>query len=124
MAGGIGGSGPFGVGNSRLNGKLACDFFFVPVGGGASLRSFSPARGCARGVEQRRHQLRLTGAAVADNPNVANVLGEIAFHVDLRRARSVLDEKGAGLRLNELITLKSAALGLSLFLSCTSRAKN
>jgi hypothetical protein len=36
----------------------------------------------------------------------------------------VLGEKGAGLRLNELITLKSAALGLSLFLSYTSRAKN
>jgi hypothetical protein len=28
--------------------------------------------------------LRLTGAAVADNPNVSNVLCEIAFHRDLR----------------------------------------
>src|SRR6202011_1938884 len=124
MAGGIRSGGPFGVRDSRLNGKFARDFFFVPVGGGASLRSFSPARGCARGEEQRRHQLRLTGAAVADNANITNVLGEIAFHVDLRRARSVLDEKGAGLRLSELITLKSAALGLSLFLFYASRAKN
>src|ERR1700730_6221464 len=115
MAGGIRGSRPFGVCDSRLNGKFSGYFFFVPVGGSASFRSFSPARCCARGVEQRRHQLRLTGAAVADNADVANVLGEIAFHVDLRRARSVLDEKGAGLRLNELNPLKSAALGLSLF---------
>src|SRR3981081_857794 len=124
MAGGGRSGRPFGVRDSRLNGKFARDFFFVPVGGGASLRSFSPSRSCARGEEQRRHQLRLTGAAVADNANVTNVLGEIAFHIDLRRARSVLDEKGAGLRLSELNTLKSAALGLSLFLPYTSRAKN
>ena len=91
--------GPLGVGQRGLNGKLARDFFFVPVGGGASFRSLSPARRGARGEEQRRDQLRLTGAAVADNANVANVPGEIAFHVDLHRARSVLDEKGAGLRL-------------------------
>src|ERR1700730_18290616 len=106
MADGIRSSGPFGVCDSRLNGKFARDFFFVPVGGGASLRSFSPSRGCARGEEQRRHQLRLTGAAVADNANVTNVLGEIAFHLHIRRTRPVLGEKGAGLRLNELITLK------------------
>src|ERR1700688_425191 len=124
MAGRICGSRPFGVRDSRLNGKFARDFFFVPVGGCASFRSFSPARGCARGEEQRRHQLRLTGAAVADNANIANVLGEIPFNVDLHRARSVLEEKGAGLRLSELNPLKSAALGLSLFLSYTSRAKN
>jgi hypothetical protein len=36
----------------------------------------------------------------------------------------VLDVKGAGLRLSELNSLKSAALGLSLFLPYTSRAKN
>jgi hypothetical protein len=36
----------------------------------------------------------------------------------------VLDEKGAGLRLSELNTLKSADLGLSLFLPYTRRAKN
>src|ERR1700688_1491333 len=123
MAGRICGSRPFGVRDSRLNGKFARDFFFVPVGGGASFRSFSPARGGPRGEEQRRHQLRLTGAAVADNANVANVLGEIAIHVDLRRARSVLDEKGAGLRLSELNPLKSAALGLSLFLLYTERRR-
>src|SRR6202051_830236 len=111
MAGGIRSGGPFGVRDRRLNGKFARDFFFIPVGGVASLRSFSPARGCARGVEQRRHQLRLTGAAVADNANVANVLGEIALHIDLRRARSVLGEKGAVLRLSELNNLRSAALG-------------
>src|ERR1700738_642987 len=98
MAGGIRSSRPFGVRDSRLNGKFARDFFFVPVGGGVSLRSFSPSRSCARGEEQRRHQLRLTGAAVADNANVTNVLGEIALHVDLHRARSVLVKKGAGLR--------------------------
>src|SRR3984893_2773203 len=102
MAGGIGSSGPFGVRDSRLNGKLARDFFFVPVGGGASLRSFSPSRGCPRGEEQQRHQPRLTAAAVADNPNVKNILREIALHRGLRRARSVLVEKGAGLRLSEL----------------------
>src|ERR1700680_536314 len=111
MAGGIRSGGPFGVRDGRLNGKFARDFFFVPVGSGASIRSLSPTRSCARGEEQRRHQLRLTGAAVADNANVANVLGQMAFHVDLRRARSVLDEKGAGLRLSELNPLKSAALG-------------
>src|ERR1700738_5228460 len=115
MAGGIRSSRPFGVRDSRLNGKFARNFFFVPVGGSASLRSFSPARGCARGEEQRRHQLRLTGAAVADNANVANVLGEIALHVDLRRARSVLNEKGAGLRLSELNNLRSAVLRFSPF---------
>src|SRR6202163_1407717 len=83
MADGIRSSGPFGVCDSRLNGKFARDFFFVPVGGGASLRSFSPARRRARGEEQRRHQLRLAGAAVADNANVANVPGEIALHTTL-----------------------------------------
>src|SRR6266446_3976691 len=80
-AGGAGGSsGPFGMRETRLNGNLSGDFFFVPVRGGAAFRNFSPARSHARGKEQRRHQLRLAGAAVADNANVSNVPGEIAFH--------------------------------------------
>jgi hypothetical protein len=36
----------------------------------------------------------------------------------------VLDEKGAGLRLSELNTLKSTDLDLPLFLPYTRRAKN
>ena len=78
---GSGGRGrPFGVSKTGLNGDFSRDFFFVPVGSGAAFRNFSPPRGHARGEEQRRHQLRLAGAAVTYNANVANVLGEIAFH--------------------------------------------
>src|SRR5260370_367631 len=62
-----------------------------------SIQVRTTARGHTRGEEQRRHQLRLSGAAVADNANVANVLGEIRLHTDLPvcaargvQARSVL----------------------------------
>src|ERR1700674_4702486 len=83
-AGRAGGSGgPFGMGETGLNRNLARDFFFVPVGSGAPFRNFSPARSHPRGEEQRRHQLRFPGAAVADNANVANVPGEIALHTNL-----------------------------------------
>jgi hypothetical protein len=33
-------------------------------------------------VQQRRHQLRLAGAAVTYNANVSDVLGEIGFHAN------------------------------------------
>src|SRR5262249_49841728 len=56
--------------------------FVVPVSGGAAIRNFSPPRGHTCGVQQRRHQLRLAGAAVTYNANVSNVLGEIGFHAD------------------------------------------
>src|SRR5208282_4735845 len=78
------GAGPLGVSEAGLNGDFSGNFFLVPVAGGAAVRNFSPAWGGARGEEQRRHQLRLAGAAVADNANVANVLGEIVFHTVLR----------------------------------------
>src|SRR6267154_725722 len=81
-------AGPFGVGQAGLNGNFSLNFLFVPIGGGAAFRNFSPSGGHARGVEQRRHQLRLSGAAVADNANVTNVLGGIALHTDLQWARS------------------------------------
>src|SRR5205807_10634146 len=71
------------MGETGLNGDFSGDFFFVPVGGGGAFRNFSPTRSHARGEEQRRHQLRLAGAAVADNAHVANVPGEIALHTNL-----------------------------------------
>jgi len=89
-----------------LNGDLARDFFFVPVCGGAASATF-PQRGVIpRGVKQRRHQLRLPGAAVADNANVAKVLGEKLFikppgsgdRNAVGVARSVQQNSGAGLR--------------------------
>src|SRR2546430_17425012 len=46
-------------------------------------------RSHSRGEEQRRHQLRLAGAAVAYNADVSDVLGEIALHANLQKARSV-----------------------------------
>src|SRR6266851_1420728 len=97
--GSSGGGGPFGVGETRLNGDFSGDFFFVPVGSGAAFRNFSPTRSHDRGEEQRRHQLRLAGAAVADNANVANVPGEIGLHANLQKARSVRKKWGAGRRL-------------------------
>src|SRR5712664_144085 len=97
--GSSGGGGPFGVGETRLNGDFSGDFFFVPIGGTAAFRNFSPTRSHARGEEQRRHQLRLAGAAVADNANVANVPGEIGLHANLQKARSVRKKWGAGRRL-------------------------
>src|SRR4029077_15431603 len=103
------GAGPFGVGQSGLRGNFTGNFFFVKIGGGGAIRNLSPTRSHTRGEEQRRHQLRLSGAAVADNANVANVLGEIRLHTDLPicaacgvQARSVLAMAGAGLRLGEL----------------------
>ena len=64
-----------------LNRDFPAYFFFIPIRGCASLRNFSPSRSHPRGVQQRRHQLRLASAAVAYNANVANVLGEIALHL-------------------------------------------
>jgi hypothetical protein len=103
------GSGPFGISEAGLNRDFPGDFFFVPVGRSAAFRNLSPARGHPRSEEQRRHQLRLAGAAVADNANVSYVLGEIALHIDLplrgpgdagaNRRGSVPKNSGAGLRL-------------------------
>src|SRR5206468_11003541 len=93
---------PFGIGQSRLNGNLSRDFFFVPVRGGAAFRNFSPPRRHSRGEEQRRHQLRLAGAAVAYNADVSNVLGEIALHANLQKARSGRTISGAGLAPGKL----------------------
>src|SRR6266700_615849 len=85
--GGAGRSGrPFGEGEARLNGDFSRDFLFVPVGGGAAFRNFSPAR---------RH----AGAAVAYNANVSDVLGKIGLHANLQKARSVRKKSGAGRRL-------------------------
>jgi len=36
-------TGPLGVGQAGLNRNFALDFFFVPIGGGATFRNFSPA---------------------------------------------------------------------------------
>src|SRR5277367_1400763 len=74
---------PFRVSKSRLNRNFPRDFFIVPIRRSAAFRNFPPARRHSRGIKQRRHQLRLPGAAVADNANVSNVLGEIALHTDL-----------------------------------------
>src|SRR5262249_40874027 len=79
-----GSSGPFGVCQARLNGDFSCDLLVIPIGRGAAFCNLSPSRGHSRGEEQRRHQLRFAGAAVADNANVANVLGGIALHRVLR----------------------------------------
>ena len=81
------GGGPFGVGEAGLNGDFARDFLFVPIGDRRAFRNFTPPLGHASGVEQRRHQLRFAGAAVAYNAHVADVLGEIGFHADLQRAK-------------------------------------
>src|ERR1700756_3931624 len=78
------------MGESRLDGNFSLDFFFIPIRGGAAFRNLSPSRRHTRGVQQRRHQLRLSGAAVAYNANVANVLGGIALHIDLHWARSAM----------------------------------
>src|SRR5438874_4831791 len=74
--------GPFGVSEARLNGYFPRHLLVVPIGGGAAIRNFSPPRRHARGVQQRRHQLRLAGAAVTYNANVSDVLGEIGFHAN------------------------------------------
>src|SRR5208283_2605845 len=71
---------PFGVSEARLDGDFARDFFFVPVRGGGAFRNFAKALGRSGGKKQRRHQLRLAGAAVAYNANISDVLGRINFH--------------------------------------------
>ena len=42
-------AGPFGVGESGLDGDLAGDFFVVPVGGGGAFRNFAKALGRSGG---------------------------------------------------------------------------
>src|SRR5262249_1492163 len=79
------------------------DLFFVKICSGGTFRNFSPARSHARGEEQRRHQLRFSGAAVTYNANVSDVLGVIDFHTDLpfcaatgEQVRSVPDRGNPG----------------------------
>src|SRR5208283_6195916 len=44
-------AGPFGMGQSRLDGDFARDFFFVPVRGGSAFRNFAKALGRPGGKE-------------------------------------------------------------------------
>jgi len=44
-------------------------------------------------VKQRRHQLRLSGAAVADNANVSDVLSGIRFHRNLLKCSPTRGEQ-------------------------------
>src|SRR5438034_8974113 len=55
----------FGIAQSRRNGNLARDFFFVSLRGAAAFRNYSPPRRRARAVRHPRDQFRLAVAAVA-----------------------------------------------------------
>ena len=45
------GAGPFGVGDTGLNGNFAGDFFFVPIGGGGAFRNFAEAWRDSGGIQ-------------------------------------------------------------------------
>src|SRR5208337_2182872 len=89
-------AGPFGVRQTRLDGDFTGNFFFVPVRGGGTFRNFAKALGRSGGKEQRRHQLRLAGAAVAYNANISDVLGRINFHDSPPRRCGQLRSPGDG----------------------------
>src|SRR5262249_28941345 len=84
---------PFRACKPSLNGYFPRDFLFVPIGNRSSIRNLSPPLRHACGVEQRRHQLRLAGAAVAYNANVSNVLSRIDFHTDLQLSSPARGER-------------------------------
>ena len=71
---------PFDRGDGGADGELALDFLGVVIRNGAAILNAAHAVNRTRGPQQRFGQRGLALAAVADNRNIANILGLIIFH--------------------------------------------
>ena len=71
---------PLDVGEAGGEGVLAGDLFFVVVGDGGAFVDAAEAVDSAGIEQQRGEQLRLAGAAMADQRDISQALGVVDFH--------------------------------------------